>query len=136
MPASRTAERKRILAQVSDLPNSWNTAGTLQPAALYALAHHAGAEPLAHSMETGTGKSTLLLSHLSRDHKVFTIAGDQDSSYSAVRMSPLLNEASVEFVIGPTQSTLLEYRFTNNLQLALLDGPHGYPFPDLEYLHT
>jgi predicted O-methyltransferase YrrM len=132
--ASRTADRERILAEVNGLPATWHTAGTLSPAALSAMAKHSG--DVAHSMETGTGKSTLLLSHLSQDHKVFTIAGDNDSSYATVTASPLFNKETVEFVIGPTQQTLPAYRFANKLQLALIDGPHGYPFPDLEYFYT
>jgi hypothetical protein len=27
------------------------------------------------------------------------------------------------------------YHFEHRLQIALLDGPHGYPFPDLEYFY-
>jgi hypothetical protein len=87
-------------------------------------------------METGTGKSTLLLSHLSRHHTVFTLAGDQDTSYAAVLASPLLNRESVEFVLGPTQVTLPARHFDRPVQVALIDGPHAYPFPDLEYYHT
>ena len=34
---------------------------------------------------------------------------------------------------GPTQVSLPRHRFTEKLQLVLIDGPHGYPFPDLEY---
>ena len=36
---------------------------------------------------------------------------------------------------GPTQATLPVHRFPKKLQLALIDGPHGYPFPDLEYYY-
>jgi hypothetical protein len=50
-----------------------------------------------------------------------------------VRRSPLLRPDVVTFVEGPTQATLPAYRFTEKLQLVLLDGPHAYPFPDLEY---
>jgi hypothetical protein len=130
--ASRTADRERLLAEVAGLPDTWHTDGTLAADALAALAKHAG--EVAHSMETGTGKSTLLLSHLSQDHKVFALAGD--SSHGAVIGSPLLNKETVEFVLGPTQQTLPAYRFGNQLQLAVIDGPHGYPFPDLEYYYT
>ena len=28
-----------------------------------------------------------------------------------------------------------QYRFPDKLQIALIDGPHGYPFPDLEYYY-
>lgn len=42
---------------------------------------------------------------------------------------------AVTFVEGPTQVTLPQYQFTENVQIALIDGPHGYPFPDLEYYY-
>src|SRR5690606_34386874 len=34
---------------------------------------------------------------------------------------------------GPTQRTLPGHRFDEKLQLVFLDGPHGFPFPQLEY---
>ncbi len=133
---SESARWDPILAEVAQLPDSWHSAGTLSDAALRALATHAGANRVEHSIETGTGKSTLLLSHLSADHKVFTIAGDRDSSYSSVLASPLLDREAAEFVIGPTQETLPRYSFANQLHICLLDGPHAYPFPDLEYYYV
>jgi hypothetical protein len=82
-------------------------------------------------VETGTGKTTLLMSHLSKRHTVFAL--DVGDSLSRVRSSHLLHSDAVEFVEGPTQVMLPKYRFTEKLQVAIIDGPHGYPFPDLEY---
>jgi hypothetical protein len=39
----------------------------------------------------------------------------------------------VKFIEGPTQKTLPNYIFNHKLQIVLIDGPHGYPFPELEY---
>ena len=47
----------------------------------------------------------------------------------------MLRPNVVTFVEGPTQVTLPAHRFTEKLQLVLLDGPHAYPFPDLEYYY-
>jgi hypothetical protein len=47
--------------------------------------------------------------------------------------SDLLNRDHIEFVEGPTQRTLLAYSFSEPLDFVLIDGPHGYPFPELEY---
>jgi hypothetical protein len=121
--------------EVAALPRDWHGAGTVGPAALEALQRHASTSgPISHSVETGTGKTTLVLSHLSPDHLVFT-QDDTDGGDSLVRVrsSPLLAAARVRFVIGPTQRTLLHHEFEASLDLALLDGPHAYPFPDLEY---
>jgi predicted O-methyltransferase YrrM len=86
---------------------------------------------MARSVETGAGKSTLLLSHLSDHHIVFAIDGGD--SVSVTQTSELLRPERVEFVDGPTQRTLFEYRFPEKLDFVLIDGPHGYPFPEMEY---
>ena len=101
--------------------------------ALSAIAAHAGARAIGNSVETGCGASTLLLSHLSRNHTVFAL--DVGGSVSSVRRSALLRPGAVTFVEGPSQRTLPEHRFAGKLQLALIDGPHAYPFPDLEYYY-
>lgn len=91
------------------------------------------------SVETGCGKSTLLLSWVSKRHTVFTLAeypnGEPSAGYRLVSESPLLNADSVEFVLGPSQQTLPRWSDQDPLQLAFIDGPHGYPFPELEYYH-
>jgi tetratricopeptide (TPR) repeat protein len=125
------SHQDNILTKVLSLPGDWHKDGTLTGAALKAIFKYANQRQIIHSVETGCGVSTLLLSHLSQDHKVFALA--EGDSMSAVRSSPLLNEANVEFIEGATQQTLPYYKFENKLQLALIDGPHGYPFPDLEY---
>jgi hypothetical protein len=105
-------------------------AGSLMPLVLRAIARHASARRIRHSAETGTGKSTILLSHLSEHHTVFAL-GEGDDSLDAAR-THLLRADRVAFVLGPTQRTLPRHDF-GRLQLALIDGPHAYPFPDLEY---
>jgi predicted O-methyltransferase YrrM len=123
-----------VLAEASRMPQDWHGAGSLSGEVLAAIARHAASRPIRRSVETGTGKSTLLLSHLSQDHTVFTIAG-ADDSLDVVRDSTLLDRSTVEFVVGPTQQTLPRFAFTHPLDFALIDGPHGYPFPDLEYYY-
>jgi len=76
----------------------------------------------------------LLFSHLSENHTVFSLdAGD--GSVRNVRRSPLLREDTVTFVEGPTQTTLPSHSFQHKLNAVLIDGPHAYPFPDLEYYY-
>ena len=117
---------------IDRLPREWHGSGSVPSAVLDALERHASG--VQRSMETGTGRTTLLLSHLSAHHTVFTKddTGDGDS-LQAVRTSPLLNRTNVHFVVGPTQRTVLAHHFDARLELAFLDGPHAYPFPELEY---
>jgi hypothetical protein len=123
-----------VLRRIQALPADWPTAGSLRPAVLARLAHHASAREVRRSAETGTGKSTLLFSHLSRRHSVFTLddAGAGDS-LATVRSSPLLAPGGVEFVVGPSQRTLPAHRFEGPLDVVLIDGAHAFPFPHLDY---
>jgi len=122
-----------LLRDIMALPESWHGAGVCGASPLRAMAIHAPSQVL-HSAETGCGKSTLLLSHLSQHHTVFSIDDSgQSNSLTTVRESPLLKPEAVEFVTGPAQQTLPRHTFANRLQLVLIDGPHGYPFPELEY---
>jgi methyltransferase family protein len=124
-----------FLAQIAALPPDWPLAGSIRSDVLGRLAAHAGAPgTVVRSAETGTGRTTLLLSHLSEQHVVFT-ADDtgRGDSLASVRASPLLRTEHTEFVVGPTQQTLPAWRPDGPLQLVLLDGPHGFPFPHLEY---
>lgn len=133
-PVEADPGHSRLLEELAQLPESWQKSdGPLEPPVLEALVRHAGSQPISHSLETGTGKSTLLLSHLSRNHLVFTMGGAADTNHAAVMASPLLNRESTEFVLGPSQVTLPAYKFERKLQVALLDGPHAFPFPELEY---
>lgn len=124
-----------LLNRIALLPQDWHGAGTVGRNALYAIARHVKLiGGLRHSAETGSGKTTLLLSALSPQHTVFAL--DAGDSIRRVRESELFNAASTVFVEGPTQRTLPPtHVFTKKLSLALIDGPHGYPFPDLEYFY-
>src|SRR5690606_15817132 len=103
------ATQDDILEAVSALPQDWHGVGTMLRSVLAAIARHTGGR-LVRSAETGTGKTTLLLSHLSERHTVFAV--DYGRSLSVTRQSPLLRRERVEFVEGPTQRTLFQYRFT------------------------
>jgi hypothetical protein len=125
----------KVLAEICALGNDWHGAGTVSDGALQAMLERSP-RPLARSAETGTGRSTLLLSNLSGRHVVFTKddRGDGDS-LDRVRSSPLFISTDVDFVIGPTQLTMPSYTFAGDLDLAFIDGPHGFPFPALEYYY-
>jgi hypothetical protein len=123
-----------VLAEVVRIAPSLHRAGTFSAAALEAIIRHASMRTVQHSVETGAGASTLLFSHLSEDHTVFAMDAGT-GSVRAIETSPLLRREVVTFVEGPTQATLPLHTFTHLLQLVLIDGPHGYPFPDLEYYY-
>ena len=100
--------------------------------ALRGIARHSDGG-LSRSAETGSGRSTLLLSHLSSDHTTFSV--DAGGSMSRVQSSSLLRRETVRFVVGPSQLTVPQFRFEGQLDLVLLDGSHSYPGPDIDYFH-
>lgn len=132
--SSLQSNLENILQKIINLPEDWHGAGSLDPETLKAIVRYCSRLNITFSIETGSGKSTLLFSHLSPNHKVFAKDGG-NGSITKVKESPLLNRESVEFIEGPTQLTLPNYQFDCQFQAALIDGPHGYPFPDLEYYY-
>jgi hypothetical protein len=123
-----------LLEEIAQLPSDWHGAGSVGKNVLLAMVTHSErVGTIHHSAETGSGKTTLLFSHLSSNHVVFAV--DAGQSISQVRNSHLFNAESTTFVEGPTQRTLPGQTFAHGHQLVLIDGPHGYPFPDLEYYY-
>lgn len=129
---------QNILDALAALPKDFHDAGVMPPNVLEAIERHSRDIDIKNSVETGSGLSTILFSHLSKNHLVFAKErfGDrQGNSISSVKSSGLFRSESVEYVIGPTQRTLPNYEFTEKLQLVLIDGPHGFPYPNLEYYY-
>lgn len=90
------------------------------------------------SAETGCGKSTILFSNLSEHHTVFCLddrALGDDSSVNYVDRSSYTRRDRVHYVFGPTQLTIPIYKDHGTYDVVLIDGPHGYPFPEIEYCY-
>ena len=123
-----------LIDEIANLPPNWHRAGSVSRKVLHAIAIHAERiGTIRHSVETGSGRTTLLFSHLSASHLVF--AKDDGESISVVKKSHLFKSDHVTYIEGPNQVTLPRYTFNHKVQMALIDGPHGYPFPDLEYYY-
>ncbi len=95
--------------------------------------------PFRNSAETGCGGSTILLSRLSQRHTTFAIEGE-NQTITRLREHPDLRRETVIFVEGETRRTLpLHYfekqHFEDQLDIVLLDGPHAYPLPQLEFVY-
>ena len=87
--------------------------------------------------ETGCGKSTIMFSNISRNHTVFTLDDTELGAGSSVeffKCCPLTKSDRIKTVFGPTQRTLLTYDHGETYDCVLIDGPHGWPFPEFEYL--
>ncbi len=123
-----------LIEEIVASSRNLHAGGVLSPRVLRALCRHLTSRQVRHSVETGSGASTLVFSHLSRSHFVFACDGGS-GSITRVRASPLFNAATTTFVEGPTQRTLPAHSFQGPIQAALLDGPHAFPFPALEYFY-
>lgn len=109
-------------------------AGTLGNDVLRRIEELIGAS-FERTMETGCGKSTIFFSQASNSHLCFTVddRNVKNSSVAFVESNPLFRPDRCQFVLGPTQKTLPSFAFEEPFDVVLLDGPHGYPFPELEY---
>jgi FkbM family methyltransferase len=89
------------------------------------------------SAETGCGKSTILFSNISAHHTVFCLDDrkDKESSIKYFQSCPVTKPKNIELVLGPTQISMPKYKKYQKYDVVLIDGPHGFPFPDLEYYY-
>ncbi len=88
--------------------------------------------------ETGCGKSTVLFSNLSSQHFVFSyddLSLGNQSSVAFYRNCPVTNPNALREIFGPTQKTLPNFSKHGEYDCVLIDGPHGYPFPEIEYFY-
>jgi Methyltransferase domain len=125
--------REEIVQAVKDLSGTWHGAGSVSHEMLDALVDLCPPEGWGETAETGCGRTTLVFSHLSNMHTSFTL--DDGGSLTLVRESELHRADHTRLVAGPSQVTLPQYNFPAPLDLALIDGAHGYPFPDLDYYY-
>jgi|ERR1035437_155015 precorrin-6B methylase 2 len=103
----------------------------MAPAALSAILKRG---PFRSSAETGCGGSTIMLSHASHRHTAFAIEGT-DRTLTELRKHNDLRTESAFFVEGETKDTLPGYQFEGEMDLVLLDGPHAYPLPQIEFAY-
>ena len=93
-----------LLAQILEESRSIHRSGSMSPTAIIALAKYLEARRVQHSVETGTGASTIIFSHLSEAHTVFTV--DVDESKTLVLRNPLLKPETITFVDGPIRGAI------------------------------
>jgi hypothetical protein len=103
----------------------------MAPAALAAILRRG---PFRASAETGCGGSTIVLSHASARHTAFAIDGG-DQTITQLREHGDLQSDHVTFVEGETRNTVPGFQFEGELDLVLLDGPHAYPLPQIEFAY-
>jgi predicted O-methyltransferase YrrM len=125
-----------IEAILANLASADHRAGTFMIDVLQALVKVLPKGPIT-TLETGCGKSTIVFSNIAAKHVCFAYDDRKlsDSSVLLVQESPDFKADRTEWVFGPTQKTIPAFKFEEGrtFDVILIDGPHGYPFPDLEY---
>src|SRR5579863_709207 len=103
----------------------------MAPAALSAILRRG---PFRSTAETGCGGSTIVLSQASEHHTSFAIEG-QERTITGLRQTSDFRGDHVVFVEGETRDTVPRHPFEGELDLVLLDGPHAYPLPQIEFAY-
>lgn len=87
------------------------------------------------TVETGCGASTIMFAHYAAQHTAYC-TDDRAWSNSNVRYAqgfPGFQREHVNWIYGPPQRTIFAQPLEQPVDVLLIDGPHGYPFPELEY---
>ena len=132
-PMERNSSDHIIQRIIEEVPTTFHSHGSLHPDVLWHIMREHKRVDARISVETGCGLSTLVLSHLSDRHTVFV--SPQGDSLQNTQSNPYLRSSTTSFVIGPSQIMVPKWQFSEPLDFVLLDGPHAYPFPDLEYYY-
>jgi hypothetical protein len=85
--------------------------------------------------ETGCGASTVLFAHYGAEHHVYAYDDTvyPNSSVNFAKTFKSFQSERVNWHFGPTQQTLVRNPPSGKFDMVLIDGPHGYPWPEFEY---
>jgi hypothetical protein len=118
-------------SELIDRASEFHAWDAMAPAALEGILKRG---PFRFSAETGCGGSTIVFSQSSDHHTAFAIEG-ANLTITELRKHVDLRAERVTFVEGETKDTLPGHVFPSELDLVLLDGPHAYPMPQLEFVY-
>ncbi|MCU1427034.1 MAG: class SAM-dependent methyltransferase [Actinomycetia bacterium] len=98
------------------------------------LAEHAG--PDTHTLETGSGVSTVLFAALGARHTCVTPAQAEADRILGYCAEKGIDTSSLTFEIGCSDDVLPRLSGGPSLDLVLIDGNHGYPTPMLDWYYA
>lgn len=85
------------------------------------------------TLETGAGSSTIVFAAGGADHVAVTPEAAEEERIRAAARSLGVDDARVRFLIGASHEVLP--RWDTPLDIALVDGAHGFPYPILDWWH-
>jgi hypothetical protein len=86
------------------------------------------------TLETGSGASTLVFAAAGADHESVTPAADEEERFRAECQRRGIDGSRVTFRIGLSHEVLPTLE-RPPLDLVLIDGAHGFPYPVLDWWH-
>ncbi|HUF01379.1 MAG TPA: class I SAM-dependent methyltransferase [Gaiellaceae bacterium] len=92
-------------------------------------------EPGWATLETGAGLSTMVFAARGADHEAVTPAGAEVDQIRAECERRGISLERVRFHVGPSHDVLPTWE-PRSLDLVLLDGAHGFPYPILDWWYV
>jgi predicted O-methyltransferase YrrM len=95
----------------------------------------ANLKPGMRTLETGAGKSTLAFAQAGCIHDTVTPSGSEIAAIKAEASRRGLDAATITFHEGFSQYVLPHLGGEEDLDLAFIDGGHGFPVPGVDWLY-
>jgi hypothetical protein len=87
------------------------------------------------TLETGSGASTIVLAAAGAQHEAVTPDAGEEARIRTRCGELGIDSSSVTFRIGPSHEVLARWE-PRPLDLVLVDGAHGFPYPILDWWHV
>jgi hypothetical protein len=91
-------------------------------------------EPGMATLETGAGSSTIVFAARGAEHEAVTPEAVEEERIRAACDSLGVDHGGVRFLIGSSHEILPSWE-PRPLDLVLIDGAHGFPYPILDWWH-
>ena len=88
-----------------------------------------------HTLETGSGLSTLLFARAGAHHTCITTSEDEIARIKQHCRDRGVDTGRLSFAVGPSHQVLPVLSGNESLDLVLIDGCHGFPIPFLDWLY-
>ena len=86
------------------------------------------------TLETGAGASTLVFAAAGADHEAITPDHGEEDRIRAQCTERGIDSSRIRFRVGPSHEVLPAWT-PRPLDLVLIDGAHGFPYPILDWWH-
>ncbi len=88
-----------------------------------------------HTCETGAGKTSLLFAAMGANHTAVTPSQNEVDNIANIAKENKIDLSKTRFVIGFSQDVLPGLEFFAPLDLVLIDGGHGFPIPQIDFVY-